>query len=96
MMAALKPWYKIDGLTPREDLREGKPLDASEFAVHLDKVRDETAPPDYKEPARFTDCARMETLKITFQYQCTISAADVEISDDVFILDLRIDRNDKL
>ncbi|BAZ27230.1 AAA family ATPase [Kalymmatonema gypsitolerans NIES-4073] len=24
-MAALKPWYKIDGLTPREDLREGKP-----------------------------------------------------------------------
>ena len=30
----LKPWYKI--VTPREDLREGKPLDASEFAVHLD------------------------------------------------------------
>ena len=55
MMAALKPWYKIDGLTPREDLREGKPLDASEFAVHLDKVRDKTAPPDYKEPARFFD-----------------------------------------
>ena len=54
-MAALKPWYKIDGLTPREDLREGKPLDASEFAVHLDKVRDETAPADYKEPERFCD-----------------------------------------
>ena len=54
-MAVLKPWYKIDGLTPREDLREGKPLDASEFAVHLDKVRDETAPADYKEPERFCD-----------------------------------------
>ncbi len=54
-MAALKPWYKIDGLIPREDLREGKPLDASEFAVHLDKVRDETAPADYKEPERFFD-----------------------------------------
>lgn len=54
-MAALKPWYKIDGLVPREDLREGKPLDASEFAVHLDKVRDETAPSDYKEPERFFD-----------------------------------------
>jgi Protein of unknown function (DUF499) len=54
-MAALKPWYKIEGLTPREDLREGKPLDASEFAVHLDKVRDETAPADYKEPERFFD-----------------------------------------
>ena len=26
---ALKPWYKV--VTPREDLREGKPLDASEF-----------------------------------------------------------------
>jgi hypothetical protein len=28
----LKPWYKV--VTPREDLRAGKPLDASEFAVH--------------------------------------------------------------
>jgi hypothetical protein len=35
---ALKPWYKV--VTPREDLRDGKPLDASEFAVHLDQVRD--------------------------------------------------------
>jgi hypothetical protein len=25
-------------LKPREDRREGTPLDASEFAVHLDKV----------------------------------------------------------
>jgi hypothetical protein len=34
---SLKPWYKV--VTPREDLREGKPLDASEFAVHLDHKR---------------------------------------------------------
>ena len=34
---ALKPWYKV--VEPRGDLREGRPLDASEFAVHLDKVR---------------------------------------------------------
>lgn len=47
----LKPWYKL--VTPREDLREGKPLDASEFAVHLDKVRDGSAPVDYQDPARF-------------------------------------------
>ena len=47
----LKPWYKL--VTPREDLREGKPLDASEFAVHLDKVRDGSAPVDYQNPARF-------------------------------------------
>ena len=47
----LKPWYKV--VTPREDLREGKPLDAAEFAVHLDKVRDGNAPLDYKDPVRF-------------------------------------------
>ncbi len=48
---ALKPWYKV--IAPREDLREGRPLDASEFAVHLDKVRDGTAPEDYRDPKRF-------------------------------------------
>ena len=48
---ALKPWYKV--VTPREDLREGRPLDASEFAVHLDQVRDHRAPADYQDPARF-------------------------------------------
>ncbi len=47
----LKPWYKV--VTPREDLREGKPLDAAEFAVHLDDVRNGSAPPDYQEPDRF-------------------------------------------
>lgn len=34
----IKPWYKA--VTPLEDLREGRPLDAAEFAVHLDHVRD--------------------------------------------------------
>jgi len=48
---ALQPWYKV--VYPREDLREGKPLDASEFAVHLDQVRDGRANPDYQDPARF-------------------------------------------
>lgn len=48
---SLKPWYKV--VTPREDLREGKPLDASEFAVHLDQVRDKRAPRDYQDPERF-------------------------------------------
>lgn len=42
---AMQPWYKV--VYPREDLREGKPLDASEFAVHLDQVRDGRANPDY-------------------------------------------------
>ncbi|MCC6650376.1 MAG: ATP-binding protein [Candidatus Eisenbacteria bacterium] len=48
---ALKPWYKV--VTPREDLREERPLDASEFAVHLDQVRDGTAPKVYRVPAEF-------------------------------------------
>jgi hypothetical protein len=49
----LKPWYRV--VTPREDLREGRPLDASEFAVHLDQVRDGRAPTDYQKPERFFD-----------------------------------------
>ncbi len=50
-MAALKPWYKV--AIPREDLREGKPLDAAEFAVHLDQVREGQAKEDYQNPQRF-------------------------------------------
>lgn len=50
-MPSLKPWYRV--VNPREDLREGKPLDASEFAVHLDQVRDGRAPTDYQKPERF-------------------------------------------
>ena len=48
---AMKPWYKV--VTPREDLRDGKPLDASEFAVHLDHVRDGRAPDVYQNPEEF-------------------------------------------
>src|SRR6202158_5099888 len=48
---ALKPWYKV--VTPREDLRDGRPLDASEFAVHLDHVRDGRAPAVYQNPPEF-------------------------------------------
>ncbi|MCG8418451.1 MAG: DUF499 domain-containing protein [Proteobacteria bacterium] len=47
----MKPWYKI--VTPREDLRESKPLDASEFAVHLGHVRDGRAPSVYQNPPQF-------------------------------------------
>ena len=46
-----KPWYQM--IYPREDLREAKPLDAAEFAVHLDQVRDGRAPSDYQNPERF-------------------------------------------
>lgn len=48
---ALKPWYKV--VTPREDLRDDRPLDASEFAVHLDHVREGSAPQVYTDPKQF-------------------------------------------
>ncbi|MCX6880519.1 MAG: DUF499 domain-containing protein, partial [Verrucomicrobia bacterium] len=47
----LKPWYDV--VKPREDLREGKSQDASEFAVHLDRVRDGTGRADYADPEQF-------------------------------------------
>lgn len=45
------PWYKI--ATPREDLRRRQPLDAAQFAVHLDKVAAGTAPTEYVQAERF-------------------------------------------
>jgi len=50
-MPRLKPWYDV--VKPREDLREGRPLDASEFAVHLDHVRDGQAAKVYQDPSEF-------------------------------------------
>ena len=50
-MAKLKPWYQV--VTPREDLRENRPLDASELAVHLDHIRLGRAHDDYVNPERF-------------------------------------------
>jgi hypothetical protein len=47
----LKPWYNV--VTPRKDLCEDRPLDAGEFAVHLDKVRDGSAKDDYSKPDQF-------------------------------------------
>ncbi len=49
----LKPWYKVDGIELRQDIREKKAFDSSEFAVHLDHVRNQQAPADYRIPERF-------------------------------------------
>lgn len=50
-MVALSPWHNV--AVPREDLRKGIPLDAAEFAIHLDQVIDGRAPQDYRDPERF-------------------------------------------
>ncbi len=48
---SLSPWYKV--AVPREDLRKRKPLDAAQFAVHLDRVVAGEAPPEYIDAERF-------------------------------------------
>lgn len=48
---ALKPWYKL--IDPREDLRQGRPVDASEFAVNLGRVAALAAPEEYQNPEVF-------------------------------------------
>ncbi len=50
-MARLKPWFHV--VQPRDDLREGKPLDAFEFAVHLGQARDDRVPDVYRKPEQF-------------------------------------------
>jgi len=60
----LQPWFKV--VEPREDLRTGKPLDASEFAVHLDHVRKGSAPDDYRLPERFFDRTYLATNLLGF------------------------------
>lgn len=50
-MAKLKPWFQV--VEPREDLKQNRPLDASEFAVHLDHIRTGSAKEVYLNPARF-------------------------------------------
>ncbi|MCY2928835.1 MAG: DUF499 domain-containing protein [Planctomycetota bacterium] len=50
---ALKPWHKV--VDPREDLVAGRPLDASEFAVHLDQIRLKQGAEVYRDPERFFD-----------------------------------------
>lgn len=48
---ALRPWYYV--VSPRDDLQSGRPLDASQFAVHLDKVKTQQGDPTYWKPTEF-------------------------------------------
>src|SRR6059036_1493608 len=79
-MPKLKPWYQV--VTPREDLRENRPLDASEFAVHLDHIRLGRAHPDYIEPRRFFDRTffTQSLLDLSSQVLRRLSGVTVETS----------------
>src|SRR5207248_3342266 len=79
-MAKLKPWY--DEVQLREDLRENRPLDASEFAIHLDQIRDGRAPKDYTDPHRFFDRTYVtgSLLDLASQVLRRLSGIQVETS----------------
>lgn len=81
-MAKLKPWYQV--VTPREDLRGNRPLDASEFAVHLDHIRTgrDTVSKDYADPARFFERTYLtgSLLDLASQVVRRLSGIQVETS----------------
>lgn len=81
-MAKLKPWYQV--VTPREDLRDNRPLDASEFAVHLDHIRTqrEGVSKDYTDPARFFDRTYLtgSLLELASQMARRLNGIQVETS----------------
>jgi len=81
-MAKLKPWYQV--VTPREDLRDGRPLDASEFAVHLDHIRTgrDSVSKDYTDPARFFDRTFLtgSLLDLSVQVARRLNGIQVETS----------------
>lgn len=81
-MANLKPWYQV--VTPREDLRDNRPLDASEFAVHLDHIRTKrgTVSQDYLNPARFFDRTYLtrSLIELSSQVVRRLSGIQVETS----------------
>ena len=79
-MSKPKPWYKV--VTPREDLREGRPLDASEFAVHLDHIREGQAHADYQDPVRFFQRTFLtkNLLAVTAEVQRRLSGVNTEAS----------------
>ena len=81
-MAKLKPWYQV--VQPREDLRENRPLDASEFAVHLDHIRTkrDTVSKDYSDPERFFERTYLtgSLLELASQVVRRLSGIQVETS----------------
>jgi hypothetical protein len=76
----LKPWYQT--VPPREDLRKNRALDASEFAVHLDLIREGQARDDYQIPERFFERTYLtRTLKdLAAQVVRRLSAQTLETS----------------
>ena len=76
----LEPWVNV--IKPREDLREGRPLDASEFAVHLDHVREGRGPDVYRNPEEFFERTHLTNnlLEMAAEVLNRLSGKKVETS----------------
>ena len=81
-MAKLKPWYHV--VMPREDLRDNRALEASEFAVHLDHIRTkrDTVSKDYSDPKRFFERTYLtgSLLELSSQIVRRLSGIQLETS----------------
>lgn len=81
-MSARRSWFDV--VMPRVDLRENQPLDASEFAVHLDHVRlgRPHVAADYLDPARFFERTYLThgLLDLTAQVARRLNGLRVETS----------------
>src|SRR5437016_11170428 len=82
-MAKLKPWY--DAVELREDLRENRPLDASEFAIHLDQIRDGRAHKDYTDPQRFFDRTYVTASLLDLASQVLRRLSGIQLETSEFV-----------
>lgn len=76
-MAKLKPWSHV--LNPRQDIKEDRPLDASEFAVHLDHVRDGRAFEVYTKPDQFFGRTYLTGSLLELASQCVRRLSGVQV-----------------
>lgn len=76
----MKPWHTV--VTPREDIRLGKSLDAAEFAVHLDSIRQGKGPSVYQNPQEFFQRTFLTTglLELASQVVRRLSGVTVQSS----------------
>jgi hypothetical protein len=74
----LKPWYQV--VYPREDLRDGQALDASEFAVHLDEVHAQQGAEVYRNPAHFFERTYLTANLLDFAAEVVRRLAGIKLA----------------
>src|SRR5262245_55896724 len=74
----LRPWYNV--VYPRQDLRDGQALDASEFAVHLDEVHAKKGAEVYRSPASFFERTYLTTNLLDFSAEVVRRLAGITLA----------------